>query len=322
MKQYQHHLLQSLPFLAILAVLLQSPSLRVLTLSNLVIQTVLFVLVVIIPAVRTNRMSYVDLGWPIGLFLIGVQVLLLHEGNSFRSWIIAALYLFAGGRMSVMAIIGWRSGWLDKELPRYQYQRMRWDRRGFQHKPALIYEVAGQGLANMTVLAVPAIVEASNPTPSLSVLEIAGYVLWAAAFAFEFVADAQKMRFGVRMRRERRRGEHFAEGLWKYSRHPNYFGEWMVWNALALTAIPSLMHLSNRDGMWQAVFFGAALVFLSYAMYVVLTYYSGAVPAEYYSVKRRPGYAHYQRTTNMFFPGPRKGGQLREALPRWDSTPR
>jgi len=43
-------------------------------------------------------------------------------------------------------------------------------------------------------------------------------------------------------------------------------------------------------------------------MYIVLTHYSGAVPSEYYSAQKRPGYAEYQRTTNMFFPGPRKHG--------------
>jgi steroid 5-alpha reductase family enzyme len=305
MKQFRSHLLQCLPFLAIIGILLVPPPLRAFTLCNIAIQAVLFLFVVIIPAHRTGRMAYVDLGWPLGLFLIGVQVLVYSDAHSLRGWIIAALYLFAGGRMAAMAIVGWRAGWLDRELPRYEYQRLRWARRGWQEKPALLFEVAFQGVANMSVLALPAIVQASNPSPSLAALEIAAYVLWIAAFVFEFTADAQKMRFGVRMRREKRKGEHCAEGLWKYSRHPNYFGEWMVWNALALATVPSLMAMKRAD-LSLVLLFGAALLFLSYTMYVVLTHYSGAVPAEHYSVKKRPGYQRYQQTTNRFFPGPRR----------------
>ncbi len=191
-------------------------------------------------------------------------------------------------------------------MPRYQYQRLRWARRGWKGKPALLFEVALQGVANMSVLAVPAIVQASNPSSGLSPLEIGAYVLWVAAFVLEFTADAQKMRFGVRMREEKRKGEHCAEGLWKYSRHPNYFGEWMVWNALVLATIPSLLYMAGGTGLWLVLMFCAALVFLSYTMYTILTHYSGAVPAEYYSVQKRPGYAQYQKTTNRFFPGPRR----------------
>ncbi|MDM0029623.1 DUF1295 domain-containing protein [Variovorax saccharolyticus] len=132
--------------------------------------------------------------------------------------------------------------------------------------------------------------------------ELAGYALWLAAFAFEFVADMQKARFGARMRRLGRKRESCEEGLWRYSRHPKYFGEWMVWNALAITSIPSLLVLSAALWPWQSVVLGAGLLYMSYVMYVVLTRYSGAVPAEYYSVQKRPGYADYQRRVSMFFP--------------------
>jgi len=240
------------------------------------------------------------------LFFIGVQVLLFSDELTYRSGIIAALYMFAGGRMSMMALLGLRMGFLDKELPRYQYQRLRWQRRGWQEKPAMLFEIASQGFANMTVLALPAVLQASNTSTELSWLEILGYAIWVAAFVFEFIADAQKTRFGLRMRRENRKGLHCDEGLWRYSRHPNYFGEWMVWNALIISSIPSLVLLSAGIGLWLSAAHGMALLYLSYVMYVVLTHYSGATPSEYYSVQKRAGYADYQRTTNRFFPGPRK----------------
>lgn len=285
--------------------MLLSPQLRDFTLSNAAVQALIFLLITIIPAVRTGRMSYVDVAWPLGLFLIGLQVLLFSDEINLRSGIVAGLYIFAGGRMLAMALIGLKLGFLDRELPRYQYQRLRWQRRGWQERPALLFEVASQGLANLSVLALPAILQSSHSSPDLSTLEIIGYSIWIAAFVFEFIADAQKARFGLRMHREKRKGEHCEVGLWKYSRHPNYFGEWMVWNALVLSSISSLIALSNTP-LWQMIAFGMMLVYLSYVMYIVLTHYSGAVPSEYYSAQKRPGYREYQRRTNMFFPGPCK----------------
>lgn len=308
MKQYINHLLHTLPYAFCLLLLLLSPQLQAFTLSNVVVQAILFISICIIPAIKTGRMSYVDLAWPLGLFFIGVQVFLFSGELTWRSGIIGGLYMFAGGRMSAMALIGLKLGYLNKELPRYEYQRLRWQRRGWRETPALLFEVASQGFANMTVLALPAVLQASNPSPSLSWLEILGYGLWLAAFIFEFIADAQKARFGLRMRREKRKGEHCEDGLWKYSRHPNYFGEWIVWNALVISSVPSLIALSNSLAIRHSLAFGVALIYLSYVMYIVLTHYSGAVPSEYYSAQKRPGYAEYQRTTNMFFPGPRKHG--------------
>lgn len=303
MKQFLAHVTTSLPYLLVLGVLLAWPPFQSFVLVNILVQAVLFVGVVIIPALKTNRMSYVDIGWPVGLFLIGVQVLVFSDGNTTCAWIVAALYMFAGGRMGLMALTGWRLGMLNKELPRYEYQRLRWDRRGWHHRPAMVFEVGAQGLANMSVLAIPAIVQAANPTATISALEIAAYLLWVGAFAFEFTADAQKLKFACRMKAERKSGRHCAEGLWKYCRHPNYFGEWMVWNALCLATIPSLLVLGGSIPLWLILSIATGLLFLPFTMYQVLTYYSGAVPSEYYSVQKRPGYAEYQRTTNMFFPG-------------------
>ncbi|MBB3182237.1 DUF1295 domain-containing protein [Variovorax sp. Sphag1AA] len=302
MKQLTHHLLGSLPYAALLALLLLCPPFSDFAFSNLLVQAALFLGIVIVPALKTGRMSYVDIGWPIGLFLVGVQVLVLSTEITLRTSLIAGMYLFAGGRMSLMALTGWRMGAFDKELPRYQYQRRRWERRKWAAKPALLFEIATQGFANMSVLALPAIVQAANPASPITPLELAAYGLWLAAFAFEFVADIQKARFGSRMRQEGRKRESCEEGLWRYSRHPNYFGEWMVWNALAISSLPSLLILSTELPLWQSLALAAGLLYLSYVMYVVLTRYSGAVPSEYYSVQKRPGYADYQRRVSMFFP--------------------
>jgi steroid 5-alpha reductase family enzyme len=93
-------------------------------------------------------------------------------------------------------------------------------------------------------------------------------------------------------------------GLWRYSRHPNYFAEWMVWTALVIASIPSWLALRPVEPLVVWVLLGAGLLFVSRAMYSTLVYYTGAVPSEYYSVRKRPEYETYQRETNRFFPGP------------------
>ena len=95
-------------------------------------------------------------------------------------------------------------------------------------------------------------------------------------------------------------------GLWRYTRHPNYFAEWMVWNGLVIAAIPSWLALQGSETTLVWVLLGFGLLFTSRMMYSTLVYVTGAVPSEHYSVQKRPGYTEYQRRTNRFFPGPRR----------------
>jgi steroid 5-alpha reductase family enzyme len=103
-------------------------------------------------------------------------------------------------------------------------------------------------------------------------------------------------------------------GLWKYTRHPNYFAEWMVWNGLIIMAIPSWLDLRDVqvelfNGQVDQIFWllvGVGLIYVSRMMYITLVYATGAIPSEYYSVQKRPGYKEYQKQTNLFFPGVKK----------------
>jgi steroid 5-alpha reductase family enzyme len=163
-----------------------------------------------------------------------------------------------------------------------------------------------QGLANASFLAFPAFVIASNPAPSISVAEIIGLLIWVAAFAMESVADVQKLSFLRAMKQTGERNRVCDVGLWRYSRHPNYFAEWMVWTALVIVSIPSWVALYSQENIVVWLLLGAGLVFTSRIMYITLVYATGAVPSEYFSAQKRPGYKDYQQATNRFFPGPRK----------------
>ena len=296
-----------LPFVAGWLLLLVTEQFFALSLVNGVAQLVLFAFVVCLPTWRTGRMSYVDIGWPWGLTVIGILTWIYGEGDSLRVAIVSIAYIFAGSRMGLGAIKLLISGHLDKELPRYEFQKKRWRKAGKTNTAlAMQIEAIVQGVANAAFLAFPAFIIASNPMEEISIFEIIGIVIWLASFIMESVADAQKLKFLRAMKKSGARNTVCNIGLWQYSRHPNYFAEWMVWNALVIASIPSWLQLYPNISVIIFVLLGVGLLMTSRIMYVTLVTYTGAVPAEYYSVQKRPAYKDYQQTTNMFFPGPTK----------------
>ena len=296
-----------LPFVSGWLLLLVTEQFFSLSLVNGVAQLVLFAFVVCLPTWRTGRMSYVDIGWPWGLTVIGILTWIYGEGDSLRVAIVSIAYIFAGSRMGLGAIKLLISGHLDKELPRYEFQKKRWSKAGKTNTAlAMQIEAIVQGVANAAFLAFPAFIIASNPSEEISIFEIIGIVIWLASFIMESVADAQKLKFLRAMKKSGARNTVCNIGLWQYSRHPNYFAEWMVWNALVIASIPSWLQLYPNMSVIIFVLLGVGLLMTSRIMYVTLVTYTGAVPAEYYSVQKRPAYKDYQQTTNMFFPGPTK----------------
>ncbi len=295
-----------IPFVAAW-VLLMCSSFSAISAINGVLQMLLFALVVCLPIWRTGRMSYVDIGWPSGLVVIGVLTFLFGTGDPVRVAIVSSAYVLVGGRMALGAVKMWRMGLLKREFPRYEYQKVRWKQAG-KTNTALAMQVDAiyQGLANVSFLAIPAFLIAANSDSSLSMLEVVGMLVWAAAYLVESIADLQKLNFLRAMKKAGEKNRVCNVGLWKYSRHPNYFAEWMVWNGIIIAAIPSWMALHGDESPVVWVLLGASLLMASRMMYTTLVYLTGAVPSEYYSVQKRPDYRDYQKTTNMFFPGPGK----------------
>lgn len=296
-----------IPFLAGWALLLITMSFAEISLINGLLQLLLFALVVCLPTWRTGRMSYVDIGWPWGLTVIGIVTWLFSSGDPIRVAIVSIAYIFAGGRMGIGAIQLLRLGHLNTELPRYEFQKRRWAKAGKTNTVlAMQIEAILQGLANAAFLAFPAFIIAANPSAEISIFEILGIIIWLSSFVMESLADKQKLSFLRSMKSSGKKNTVCNVGLWKYSRHPNYFAEWMVWNALVIAAIPSWLALYSSEHIVVFALLGVGLLLVSRFMYTTLVRYTGAVPAEFYSVQKRPEYRAYQQTTNMFFPGPRK----------------
>ena len=119
----------------------------------------------------------------------------------------------------------------------------------------------------------------------LTVWDAAGLIVWTVGFGFEAVADAQLARFKADPRNA---GQVLDRGLWRYSRHPNYFGECLIWWGLFLTA------LSVPGGFWTVV--SPIIITL------VLLKMTGVALTERTIVEHRPVYRDYQRRTSTFIP--------------------
>ncbi len=268
---------------------------------NLITQFLIFFLIACIPAYLTKRMSYVDIAWPFGLISIGIIVLFFGEGYLPRKIIVSSLYIIAGLRMGLGALVLLKKGHLNKELPRYQFQRIRWNKKDFTNNSISIqYEILLQCFANITFLVVPAILISNNPFEYFSIFEIIGYVSWIVFFLMEHVADLQKQSFLIRAKNKKLKNQVCNVGLWKYTRHPNYFSEWMIWNSLIFSSFSSLVFYIDQTYIF--IGFLISLLYISFLMYQTLVFLTGAIPSEYYSLIKRPDYKKYKDNTNMFFP--------------------
>lgn len=271
-----------------------------LLLVNSVVQGIVFLFVACIPFLITKRMSWVDFAWPWGVAVIGVMILALAGGDPVKKYVVGAVYLFIGLRMGIWAILlAKRNGVAVRhELPRYQYRRMTLETAGKKNVEFhMLLDIILQGVANISILCLPGFLIASNPNPEITAWEVVGLCLWGISYAIESIADAQKHKFI-----SQNEGGVCNIGLWKYSRHPNYFAEWLVWTGIVIAAVPSWWALRETEPIWMWITLGVGGVSASTAMYSTLVYLTGAIPAEYYSARKRPGYTEYQKTTNMFFP--------------------
>jgi len=301
--------------------LLLSNSYAAAALFNGFVQFMVFIPTAMIPGLVTGRLSYVDIAWPWGLISIGLLPILsgIQNTGGIRAKLVMAAYLVAGGRMAFGGAVLFFKGMLKNEFPRYLYLKQKWAKKGIteesnklQYNLNIQIDILVQCLANQGGLCTPMMLQAFGyKTGDLTTLEIIGWVMWLASITFEHVADKQKKGFIKDCAEKKIKNTVCDVGLWRYSRHPNYFGEWMVWNSLVIASIPSLIAMweSADESIFIKIGMSWGLISISRMMYKCLVHYTGAVPAEFYSVQKRPTYVQYQKTVNMFFPGPRKEAQ-------------
>jgi steroid 5-alpha reductase family enzyme len=212
----------------------------------------------------------------------GAELAVTLPGSGARSGLLLVLVAIWALRLAIYITV---RNWGHPEDARYQAIRRRND-PGFTFKSLYLVFILQAVLAWIISLPLHGAILGTGP---LGPLDYAGALLWAVGLAFEAGGDWQ---LAVFKRDPANAGQVMDRGFWRYTRHPNYFGDFCVWWGFYLIAVSA--------GAWWS-FPGPLL------MSVLLMRVSGVTLLEKTIGKRRPGYAEYIRRTNAFFPGPRKG---------------
>ena len=232
-------------------------------------------------SVRLRNAGVVDSLWSL-FFLLGAGVYAAAAGaEGPRAWLLLALVALWALRLS--GYLTWRN-WGEPEDRRYQAIRAR-NQPGFAWKS--LYLVFGLQAALAWIIAMP-LLAALSGGGSLGALDAAGVALWLAGCAFEAIGDAQLARFKAD---PANRGRVLASGLWRYTRHPNYFGEALLWWGYFTIAVAA-------GGAWTA--------FAPLLMTILLLKVSGVALLEKDIGERRPDYRAYLERTSAFIPWPPK----------------
>lgn len=228
---------------------------------------------------RIDRADIVDIAWAFGLATLGLVYAVVAEGWWVRKFLIGGMAAFWGFRLAIHLLVRIRS---HSEDGRYVQLRTEW-KTSLPRRFFVFYQY--QAILN-TILVLPFILSSINPTPSVHVLEVAGVVLWLVALAGESVADVQLKKFKSDPANS---GKVCDVGLWKYSRHPNYFFEWLIWVSFFVFA-------SGSAWGWISVL--CPLLMLYFLLRV-----TGIPMTEAQSLRTRgEAYREYQKSTSMFIP--------------------
>lgn len=241
-------------------------------------------LLVWIVSLLLRDVSIVDIAWGSGFVVIAWATALATGVNQPQTILLAALTTVWGLRLS--GYLAWRN--LGKPED-YRYRQMR-ERHGSRFPLISLFLVFGLQGVIMWVVSLPLqSAPFSSTAGGLGWLAAVGVLIWAVGLFFETVGDLQLARFKGH---PANRGKVMDRGLWRYTRHPNYFGDFLVWWGLYL--------VSFGDGSmwWSAI---GPIV-----MSVFLMRVSGVTLLEKSLKERKEGFAEYTRRTSSFFPMPPK----------------
>lgn len=206
-----------------------------------------------------------------------------------RSALVGGLVAIWALRLSIHLTV---RNWGEPEDRRYREIRRNND-PGFEWKS--LYIVFGLQGVLAWIISIPLLV-ALTSGGSFHWLDVAATLLWLAGFGFQAIADHQLLSF---RRADDSHRRVLDSGIWRYSRHPNYFGEFCIWWAYYLFALAA-------GGWWT--------IYAPVLMTVLLLRVSGVMLMEKGITSRRPGYRQYVERTNAFFPGrPKSKSDLQAA---------
>lgn len=233
-------------------------------------------------SLRMNDVSIVDIVWGAAGALLALSTYLLADGNPQRQILVTAMTAIWGSRLAFH--IGKRKWGKGED---FRYAAMRAQHPGTFPARSLVTVFLLQAFL-IWLISLPAQVAQIPETPQrLTTLDFLGLGVWLTGFGIESLADRQLSRF---LSDPSNRGQVMKEGLWRYSRHPNYFGDSLIWWGIYLVA-------SATPGGWLTVFSPLLMTFF-------LMKVSGVPMLEEALAERREGYRRYMQETSPFIPWP------------------
>lgn len=235
-------------------------------------------------SVAIRDASIVDIIWGAGFVLVAWVAFFTGDGDGARNWLITLLASAWGLRLSAYLFMRNRG---EGEDYRYQAMRRHW---GPRFPLISLFTVFGlQGLL-MFIISMPLqVAQLSGMPEGLAWIDYLGAAVFAVGLGFEAIGDFQLARFKADPANA---GRVMDRGLWRYTRHPNYFGDAVLWWGLFLIAAARPANL--------------AVIFSPVVMTFLLTRVSGVPLLEKSLARRREGYADYIARTSSFFPLPPK----------------
>lgn len=233
---------------------------------------------------RSGRADWVDAFWAGTIGALAVFYAVFGDGAIEKRVLVALVAGTWSFRLTQHLAVRLASH--SEEDGRYQAMREHWGERA---QLWLFVFFMGQALIAWT-FSLPAWVVANDPSAAMNLWVVAGALVWFVSLAGESLADRQLAAF---RRDPANRGKVCREGLWRYSRHPNYFFEWLHWFSYPLIAM-------GAPHQW--------LAWLGPALMLLFLYRVTGIPyTEKQSLKSRgDAYREYQRTTSAFIPWPPK----------------
>jgi len=246
---------------------------------------------------RTGNGGWADVVWTFATGAAGVAYALTPTAGyapGDRAWLVAILV--GGWSLRLGSHLWRRTAGAAHEDARYAEFRREW---GDRFQPRMFAFLQAQALAS-ALLTLAMLAAARNPAPFPAWSDVAGMALLALAVVGEGVADAELAHYKAD---PAHRGGVCDEGLWAWSRHPNYFFEWLGWLAYAVIAIGPA---AARPLSWIALV-GPAFMFL------LLRFVSGVPPTEAAMAKSRgPVFDDYRARVSAFFPLPPRAAPARD----------
>ncbi len=240
-------------------------------------------------SIARRDISFIDTVFTlIVVSVVGVSGVAMGSAPGSRKLLIFALLMIWSIRLTVY--LGWRK-WGEGEDPRYTKLRG-WKDEGWPFHRFALRQVFGRQGVTMFLLCVPMIISLTEDQPrSLGPMAIAGSFIWIIGFAFEAIGDAQLVRF---RNNPSSSGRILDTGLWRYTAHPNYFGEVMMAWGLFVVSLDVPWAALGVIGPWF------------YSRLVLRT--TGTPTLEKRLRRTRPGYDDYLDRTSSFWPRPPRRG--------------